>query len=115
MYHRQILKQFLTDKILKDPKQRQTFHMKDLYDLFTLGSSDGTTETGELFKGAEVQLNAPNESVGAGSNRRKRIVTPIFNGAGDGSPQNTIKFTAHKVEKRAQDKDDGEVLNINGV
>jgi DNA excision repair protein ERCC-6 len=58
IYHRQIFKQFLTNKILKDPKQRQTFQMKDLYDLFTLGGSEGdTTETGEMFKGTEVRFN----------------------------------------------------------
>lgn len=57
IYHRQIFKQFLTNKILKDPKQRQAFAMKDLYDLFTLGDQDGgTTETGQLFKGSEVQF-----------------------------------------------------------
>ena len=61
IYHRQIFKQFLTNKILKDPKQRQTFQMKDLYDLFTLGDAEeGTTETGEMFKGTEVQFsNSP--------------------------------------------------------
>ena len=58
IYHRQIFKQFLTNKILKDPKQRQTFQMKDLYDLFTLGESEeGTTETSEMFKGTEVQFS----------------------------------------------------------
>ncbi|RAL62241.1 hypothetical protein DID88_004811 [Monilinia fructigena] len=58
IYHRQIFKQFLTNKILKDPKQRQTFAMKDLYDLFTLGDQEGgTTETSEMFKGTEVQFN----------------------------------------------------------
>ncbi|ESZ99345.1 putative DNA repair and recombination protein RAD26 [Sclerotinia borealis F-4128] len=58
IYHRQIFKQFLTNKILKDPKQRQTFAMKDLYDLFTLGDQEGgTTETGEMFKGTEVQFS----------------------------------------------------------
>nr|POE94270.1 dna repair protein rhp26 [Quercus suber]POF04899.1 dna repair protein rhp26 [Quercus suber] len=58
IYHRQIFKQFLTNKILKDPKQRQTFQLKDLHDLFTLGNAteDGQTETGSLFKGTEVQL-----------------------------------------------------------
>ena len=61
IYHRQIFKQFLTNKILKDPKQRQTFQMKDLYDLFTLGDAeDETTETGEMFRGTEVQFsNSP--------------------------------------------------------
>ena len=57
IFHRQIFKQFLTNKILKDPKQRQTFQMKDLHDLFTLGSPDeGATETGRLFEGTEVKF-----------------------------------------------------------
>lgn len=58
IYHRQIFKQFLTNKILRDPKQRQTFQLKDLHDLFTLGDAmpDGQTETGMVFKGTEVQL-----------------------------------------------------------
>jgi DNA excision repair protein ERCC-6 len=64
MYHRQIFKQFLTNKILKDPKQRQTFQMKDLYDLFTLGSADeGATETADMFKDAEVQFSKPDGNV----------------------------------------------------
>ncbi|KAL9072875.1 MAG: hypothetical protein Q9157_004940, partial [Trypethelium eluteriae] len=54
IYHRQIFKQFLTNKILKDPKQRQTFQLRDLHDLFTLGSQDeDQTETSTLFKGTE--------------------------------------------------------------
>ncbi|KAI9763474.1 MAG: hypothetical protein M1840_000488 [Geoglossum simile] len=58
IYHRQIFKQFLTNKILRDPKQRQTFQMKDLHDLFTLGSTEGgQTETGQMFKGTEVQYS----------------------------------------------------------
>ncbi|KAH0030831.1 hypothetical protein KCU80_g11501, partial [Aureobasidium melanogenum] len=61
IYHRQIFKQFLTNKILRDPKQRQTFQLRDLHDLFTLGeaSADGQTETGSIFKGTEVQLSGP--------------------------------------------------------
>lgn len=58
IFHRQIFKQFLTNKILKDPKQRQTFHLKDLHDLFTLGeANDGATETGRLFEGTEVRFH----------------------------------------------------------
>ncbi|KAF2280212.1 DNA repair and recombination protein RAD26 [Westerdykella ornata] len=60
IYHRQIFKQFLTNKVLKDPKQRQTFQMSDLHDLFTLGTEDanGETETGNLFRGSEVKFDA---------------------------------------------------------
>jgi len=62
IYHRQIFKQFLTNKILRDPKQRQTFQLKDLHDLFTLGGTeDGQTETGAIFKGTEVQLSGSND------------------------------------------------------
>ncbi len=57
IYHRQIFKQFLSNKVLKDPKQRTTFQLHDLHDLFTLGpSEEGTTETGKLFEGAEVKF-----------------------------------------------------------
>ncbi|ODQ66507.1 hypothetical protein NADFUDRAFT_57271 [Nadsonia fulvescens var. elongata DSM 6958] len=60
IYHRQIFKQFLTNKILKDPKQKRFFKMNDLHDLFVLGNPDdeeGGTETGGLFSGVEKQLN----------------------------------------------------------
>ena len=69
IYHRQLFKQFLINKILKDPKQRQAFQMKDLHDLFTLGGADApATETSELFKGTEVRFNndeAPATSTGS--------------------------------------------------
>ncbi|KAK4232176.1 DNA repair protein rhp26 [Podospora fimiseda] len=57
IYHRQIFKQFLSNKVLKDPKQQMAgFNINDLHDLFTLNSyEDGVTETSELFKGSEVK------------------------------------------------------------
>ena len=58
IYHRQIFKQFLTNKILKDPKQRQTFHLSDLHDLFKLVDETAPTETSTLFKDAEVRYRA---------------------------------------------------------
>lgn len=54
IYHRQIFKTFLTNKILKDPKQRRFFKLNDLHDLFTLGDpEEAGTETGDLFHGTE--------------------------------------------------------------
>lgn len=64
IYHRQIFKQFLTNKILKDPKQRQTFQMSDLHDLFSLGDEgQGPTETSKLFKDAEVTYEEKREGI----------------------------------------------------
>lgn len=72
IYHRQIFKQFLTNKILRDPKQRQTFQMSDLQDLFTLGN-DGPTETSQLFKNAAVTYQGDtNDSTREGKRRGQR-------------------------------------------
>ena len=70
IFHRQIFKQFLTNKILKDPKQRQTFQLQDLHDLFTLGdASDETTETSKLFEGTEVRFDSQSEPSGTAAKR----------------------------------------------
>lgn len=81
IYHRQIFKQFLSNKVLKDPKQRTSFHLTDLHDLFTLSSyEEGKTETSELFKGSEVKFNneqtGPTELIVPGSDQgpiRKQV------------------------------------------
>lgn len=80
IYHRQLFKQFLINKILRDPKQRQTFQMKDLHDLFTLGSAnEPATETSQLFKGTEVHFGnrdaAPESATtnGVSTGERKSI------------------------------------------
>ena len=57
IYHRQIFKQFLTNKIFKDPKQRRFFKMNDLHDLFSLAGSEAEgTETGDMFAGTEMSV-----------------------------------------------------------
>jgi DNA excision repair protein ERCC-6 len=92
IYHRQIFKQFLTNKILRDPKQRQTFQLKDLHDLFTLGGTeDGQTETGSMFKGSEVQpitgisreedfRGDPDEEKQTDQQKEGRMLSSIFSG-----------------------------------
>jgi DNA excision repair protein ERCC-6 len=56
IYHRQIYKQFLTDKVLSDARQRRFFKRKDIRDLFSLGDDqEEGTETGDLFAGTHVQ------------------------------------------------------------
>ncbi|KAJ7324478.1 hypothetical protein JRQ81_017498 [Phrynocephalus forsythii] len=61
IYHRQIFKQFLTNRVLKDPKQRRFFKSNDLCELFTLSSPDGTqeTETSAIFAGTGSDVPAP--------------------------------------------------------
>uniref|UniRef100_A0A383WQ39 Uncharacterized protein n=1 Tax=Tetradesmus obliquus TaxID=3088 RepID=A0A383WQ39_TETOB len=81
VYHRQIYKSFLTNKVLQDPRQRRFFASKDISDLFTLSdeygagtksttaaarsagaghAAAGATETGRIFSDVVgEQLLAP--------------------------------------------------------
>merc|ERR1712008_574562 len=65
IYHRQIFKQLLVNRVLKDPTQKRFFKSNDLYDLFTLneGTSD-KTETSAIFAGtnSEVEVNKHRQS-----------------------------------------------------
>ncbi|KAK6759347.1 hypothetical protein RB195_021125 [Necator americanus] len=62
VYHRQIFKQFLANRILKDPKQRQFFKTNDLHDLFSLSDvqKDALTETGTLFASETSEIRKGN-------------------------------------------------------
>jgi len=86
VYHRQIWKQFLTDKILRDPKQKRFFSNHDIKDLFSLaplpkgkgaaagqgaaaqkaqtrtnalgGDRDGPSETADIFQATGGEIRA---------------------------------------------------------
>jgi len=112
IYHRQIFKQFLSNKILRDPKQRQTFQLRDLHDLFTLGDESDITETGSIFQGTEIKLSAPKkDEKGKGKAKALPIRTtdPDTNApsAADANKQiNSIFGIAKQEEYRTNDDDD---------
>ncbi|KAI1085627.1 SNF2 family N-terminal domain-containing protein [Whalleya microplaca] len=93
IYHRQIFKQFLSNKVLKDPKQRTTFQLHDLHDLFTLGSSEeDRTETGKLFEGSEIKLPQPPAQDSTGDSTEKTTTTP------DGPATDNNAQSLHTIE-----------------
>ena len=118
IYHRQLFKQFLINKILRDPRQRQTFQMKDLHDLFTLGGANDTaTETSQLFQGAEVQfdnggvLQQPKQ--GEDESQTNGIVSFANGGHGSSSVSNLVgvahmeRFYGEEEEERKTIVGDG--------
>ncbi|KAK3715832.1 DNA repair protein rhp26 [Vermiconidia calcicola] len=109
IYHRQIFKQFLTNKILRDPKQRQTFQLKDLHDLFTLGEQmeDGRTETGMVFKGTEVQL---------GKGKERGLPTPPEEASGraDGKAMGAIVGVSREEDWRGNEEEEADGGEKNG-
>ena len=56
---RQVYKQYLTSRVLKDPRQRRFFQSRDLKDLFTLGDTRGGGETHRVLKGVQGRIEAP--------------------------------------------------------
>lgn len=55
IYHRQVYKQYLTNKITRDPKARENFDPGDLYDLFSLSDEhEKEFETTKLFRNAQM-------------------------------------------------------------
>ena len=61
IYHRQIFKQFLTNKVLTDPKQKRFFKTNDLYELFsyTALEQNTTLESTSLFAGTNSEVKKP--------------------------------------------------------
>ncbi|KAF9114472.1 hypothetical protein BGX27_010702 [Mortierella sp. AM989] len=99
IYHRQIFKQFLTNKILKDPKQRRFFKSHDMADLFTLEGEDAVgTETGGIFQGSEVAIKTkPSEKGKRKSSKR----------GGDSFEELSKLDGVRKVEKFSMPRESG--------
>ena len=112
MYHRQIYKHFLTNKILKNPHQRRFFKARDMKDLFILNDDgeNGLTETSNIFSQLSEEVNI----VGAQKDKQhkqehsKAAVSRTDHAAsGQGNCSNTGLSTRKGKEK--DDHDDGEV------
>lgn len=61
MYHRQIFKVLLSNRVLENPKQRRLFHTFDLTELFNLNeSADGRcSESDRLFESSKLLPTKP--------------------------------------------------------
>ncbi|KAK4237286.1 hypothetical protein C8A03DRAFT_16163 [Achaetomium macrosporum] len=105
IYHRQIFKQFLSNKVLKDPKQQTTFNISDLHDLFSLSSyKDGVTETSELFRGSDVKKLRPAEP--------KELILPGNDAVRLKPRQNGARKEA---EPSSSDEKESDLRDIDGV
>ena len=81
IYHRQIYKQFLVNRVLKDPKQRRFFKSNDLYELFTLteATKEGDTETSAIFAGTGSNIKVkPKSSSSVGQEQISKYDLPVF-------------------------------------
>ncbi len=112
IYHRQIFKQFLTNKVLKDPKQKRFFKMTDMYDLFTLGDQDTKgTDTADLFGARETNYSGTKERKSkylSGVNGRRRASSPDDISEDNGDSDDFMKVSKMRGVASIQKYDTGE-------
>merc|ERR1719414_1066751 len=74
IYHRQIFKQYLVNRVLKDPKQRRFFKSNDLFELFTLteATSESNTETSAIFAGTGANIKIKPKKI------KSKYSVPVF-------------------------------------
>ncbi|GMH02332.1 hypothetical protein Nepgr_004171 [Nepenthes gracilis] len=114
VYHRQIYKNYLTNKILKNPQQRRFFKSRDLKDLFTLNDDrdSGSTETSTIFSqlsnevnvlSAEKDIRKKEESTSAGASLANGTVISKKNNSeleiSDGEGQEKVNENDREVDE----------------
>jgi DNA excision repair protein ERCC-6 len=77
MYHRQLFKQFVSNKVLSDPNSRKFFNSKSLADLFLLGDEDSCS-TLEMFDAVDA---GDEETTAATDDGEARVMRHVLNGS----------------------------------
>ncbi|CAD5235186.1 unnamed protein product [Bursaphelenchus xylophilus] len=114
IYQRQVFKQFLSDRVLVNPKQRRFVKTNDLYELFKLGDGGSCeTETGAIFHGETKEVNKNNffdeqaKKKKKDAKKKQKEPEKIDLDAEDEDPEYEIQLTEeYKQElwKKAQEK-----------
>ena len=108
IYHRQIFKQFLTNRVLKDPRQRRFFKSNHLHELFTLDSSavaGGSTETSALFAGTGSEILPPVKERKRKKRRRRESVSSDHERTKEGEEAGPNRKRRRKKKNKSCDQD----------
>jgi DNA excision repair protein ERCC-6 len=117
IYHRQIFKQFLTNKITKNPHQREGFQLGDLYDLFSLTEeNDNELETTRLFKNAEVTYQEEEQPTTRNGSRGDKIKSASTNAENINAVQGVANVEEFKnSSEEAKDSQNAEQRIMHGI
>lgn len=117
VYHRQIYKQFLTNKILKNPRQKRFFKSREMKDLFVLtdDGEHGFTETSSIFSQLTEDVNVvgthkDNEADAKLNKPTAKSTNKAASKNGNGLNMNSSKKGKKKAEN--SDKETDEESNI---
>lgn len=118
VYHRQIYKHFLTNKILKNPQQRRFFKARDMKDLFVLidDKESGSTETSNIFGQLSEDVNV----VGAQKDKQDKqkpleVSARHADGVAAENDNKSGSATSNGKGKEKADHSDGDVDEETGI
>ncbi|GAB5362765.1 hypothetical protein AAMO2058_000826500 [Amorphochlora amoebiformis] len=100
VYHRQIHKEFLTSKVLADPKQKRFFSRNDLRDLFVCPPPSESKNNSAKTETAQIFAEAGRDLTGRSHRVTKATVTPM---GGKGKQEGSTE---------GNEEDDADLLNL---
>lgn len=80
IYHRQLFKQFVSNKVLSDPNSRKHFNSKGLADLFHLGD-DESCSTLDMFDACDADGEDEGAPVPAADDSEATVMRNVLNGS----------------------------------
>ena len=81
IYHRQLFKQFVSNKVLSDPNSRKHFNSKGLADLFHLGADDSCS-TLDMFDACDADADdSDSAAAAAGDDGEAAVMRNVLNGS----------------------------------
>lgn len=83
IYHRQIFKQALTNRVLADPKQRRLFTKSELAELFTLGAGATPASTKTASLSSRIDGDDNNDDGGDDDDDDNKVLTAIWDQEAD--------------------------------
>ncbi len=80
IYHRQLFKQFVSNKVLSDPNSRKHFNSKVLADLFHLGDDDACS-TLDMFNACDADAADADDAAAAEDESEAAVMRNVLNGS----------------------------------
>ncbi len=80
IYHRQLFKQFVSNKVLSDPNSRKHFNSKGLADLFHLGD-DESCSTLDMFDACDADADDEDAPAAAADDGEAAVMRNVLNGS----------------------------------
>ncbi|KAJ8669045.1 hypothetical protein QAD02_000304 [Eretmocerus hayati] len=114
MYHRQIYKILLSNRVLEDPRQRRLFHTSDLAELFNLNEpiNGASSESDRLFRDSKLSPNHPNFS-SSKIEAMKRLASTISKKIGEKAKSNESNNTNTAEESSEKISEKNNAANEN--